>query len=176
MRALRLLAARLALLRFLHSAIPFIACVPALCSSLGIRTLLPMGQGLLGAVTLLPLPKARRQRDLPSSWATLFRICPVLRPRRNFYVRPFDVSVLPPHFQLQRLPQYNLAFEAQLHGFYDRCLRFTAMVTHSHARLASGCRPGFTGLDWLPTGSLRKVSASVRPPFPSFAWRDGNRG
>ncbi len=45
------------------------------------------------------------------------------------------------------------AIEAQSHGFYDRCLRFTAMVTHGHARLASGCWPGLTGLDWLPTGS-----------------------
>ena len=62
--------------------------------------------------------------------------------------------------------------EAQLHGFCDHYLRFTAMVTHGHARLASDCWPGFIGLDWLPTGSLRKVSAIPLPPFPSFAWRN----
>jgi hypothetical protein len=27
-------------------------------------------------------------------------------------------------------------------------------------------------LGWLPTGSLRKVSAYTHSPFPSFAWRD----
>ena len=62
--------------------------------------------------------------------------------------------------------------EAQLHGFCDHCLRFTAMVTHGRARLASDCWPSFIGLDWLPTGSLRKVSAIHHPPFPSFPWRD----
>jgi len=62
--------------------------------------------------------------------------------------------------------------EAQSHGFCDHCLRFTAMVTHGHARLVSDCWPSFVGLDWLPTGSLRKVSAYTHSPFPSFAWRN----
>ena len=40
------------------------------------------------------------------------------------------------------------------------------------ARLASGCWPGFAGWDWLPTGSLRKVSSSEHyPPFPDFVAR-----
>jgi hypothetical protein len=64
------------------------------------------------------------------------------------------------------------SFGAQSHGFCDRCLRFTAMVTQGRARLASDCGPGFVGMDWLPSGSLRKVSAYTHPPFPSFAWRD----
>jgi len=34
--------------------------------------------------------------------------------------------------------EYN-SFEALLHGFYDRYLRFTAVVTHGRARLASSC-------------------------------------
>src|SRR5271157_4623334 len=42
------------------------------------------------------------------------------------------------------------------------------MVTHGRARLASDCWPSFVGLDWLPTGSLRKVSALPHPPFPSL--------
>ena len=37
--------------------------------------------------------------------------------------------------------------EAQLHGFCDHCLRFTAMVTHDHARLVSDCWPSFIALD-----------------------------
>jgi len=64
------------------------------------------------------------------------------------------------------------SFGAQSHGFCDRCLRFTALVTQGRARLASDCGPGFVGMDWLPSGSLRKVSAYTHPPFPSFAWRD----
>jgi hypothetical protein len=46
---------------------------------------------------------------------------------------------------------------------------------HHHARLASGCRLGSTGWDWLPTGFQRKVSdlsPTPPPPFPSFAWRN----
>jgi hypothetical protein len=45
---------------------------------------------------------------------------------------------------------------------------------HHHARLASGCRLGSTGWDWLPKGFQRKVSKMVPtslPPSPGFAWR-----
>jgi hypothetical protein len=42
------------------------------------------------------------------------------------------------------------------------------------ARLASGCRLGSAGWDWLPTGLVRKVSVvrpTSLPPSPGFAWR-----
>jgi hypothetical protein len=49
-------------------------------------------------------------------------------------------------------------------------------LPHRDARLASGCWPGSTGWDWLPTRSLRKVlkvpSLHSSPPSPSFAWRN----
>ena len=40
--------------------------------------------------------------------------------------------------------------EAQLHGFRTRCLRFVVLVAHPHARLAPGCRSGFSGRDSHP--------------------------
>src|SRR5215471_1877933 len=55
------------------------------------------------------------------------------------------------------------------------CLRFAVRLATPHARLASGCWPGSTGWDWLPTRLQRKVSEVVvtsRPPFPSFSWRN----
>ena len=55
------------------------------------------------------------------------------------------------------------------------CLRFAVRLTPPHARLASGCWPGSTGRDWLPTRLQRKVSEVIvtsRPPFPSFSWRN----
>ena len=51
----------------------------------------------------------------------------------------------------------GLALGAQSHGLGTGCLRFAAVVTGRHARLASGCWPGSTGWDWLPTGFQREV-------------------
>ena len=63
----------------------------------------------------------------------------------------------PPQCQKRRLAAGS-TLEAQSHGFGTGCLRFVVWVTPPlHARLASGCRPGSTGWDWLPTGFLRKV-------------------
>jgi hypothetical protein len=47
----------------------------------------------------------------------------------------------------------NPYFGAQSHGFGTRCLRFVGWVAPAlHAKLASGCWPGFAGWAWLPTG------------------------
>jgi hypothetical protein len=63
----------------------------------------------------------------------------------------------PPSCQNRRLAAGS-NLEAQSHGFGTGCLRFVVWVTPPlHARLASGCRPGSTGWDWLPTGFLREV-------------------
>ena len=147
MKALRLLVVPLAWLRFLHSAIPFTACVPALCSSSGIRTLLPVGRGLALAVTPLPLLKARRQRDLPSSWATLPRICPVLRPRSDLRVRPLRRFGAVPAFPTTETPAIPVIFR----GSITRLLRSLSTL-HGHGRpwscktrfrlLAKLCRVG----------------------------------
>ena len=48
--------------------------------------------------------------------------------------------------------------EAQWHGLGTGCLRFARAITGQDTRLASGCWLGFTGWDWSPTESLRKVS------------------
>src|SRR5207253_10050930 len=57
--------------------------------------------------------------------------------------------------------------EAQSHGLGTGCLRFAVAITSPHARLASGCWLGFTGWDWLPTESLRKVLKCIRYIFSS---------
>jgi hypothetical protein len=48
--------------------------------------------------------------------------------------------------------------EAPSHGLSTGCLRFVRAIAGPDARLASGCWLGFTGWDWSPTESLRKVS------------------
>ena len=52
----------------------------------------------------------------------------------------------------------KLDFGAPEHGLHTRCLRFVTSVARSDARLTSGCWPGSTRWDWLPTGFPRKVS------------------
>jgi hypothetical protein len=63
-------------------------------------------------------------------------------------------------------------FEAQPHGSRARCLRFAGAVTHSHARLATGCSASLAGRDWLPAGLHHGVSSGhLLPPRPGLAWR-----
>ena len=78
---------------------------------------------------------------------------------------------LPPYSK-RRLPRRE-PFGAQSHGLHTRCLRSVTTVTRSHVRLASGCWPSFAGRDWLPAGSLCRVSEFVtsHPPCPGFSWR-----
>jgi hypothetical protein len=52
----------------------------------------------------------------------------------------------------------KLDLGARWHGLHTRCLRFIGPVTRSDARLTSGCGPGSTRWDWLPTGFRGKVS------------------
>ena len=56
-------------------------------------------------------------------------------------------------------------FGAQSPGLLTRCLRFAGGRPANDARLASGCWPGSTGWDWLPTGFQRKVSSCLLHPF-----------
>ncbi len=60
----------------------------------------------------------------------------------------------------QRLPRSE-HYGAPSHGPCTRCLRFAGRVTPTHARLASGCWPDSARRDWLPAGSLRKVSGLI---------------
>ena len=111
----------------------------------------------------------------PSSWGILVCLCHVLRSRRDRTHQAFavcrrgprsDKAEGSPRVGLSRLNStaWALAVYASQGG-----------LPHRHARLASGCWPGSTGWDWLPTGLLRKVSAmhSLHPsPFPKLAWRN----
>jgi hypothetical protein len=80
-----------------------------------------------------------------------------------------------PHWgHLHRLPALAIS-RGSMDGVDAGCLRFGVRLTRPHARLASGCWPGSTGRDWLPTRLQRKVSEVIvtsRPPFPSFSWRN----
>ena len=81
----------------------------------------------------------------------------------------------------------NLSFEAQSRGSRPRCLRFAAFLpalsrSYSHARLASGWWPTFTGRGSRPRKVPNEVSASSTwlPPHPSSATQatselDGSR-
>ena len=159
MKALRLLVARLAAFRFLHLAIPFITYVHPLCS-LGFQDVSTSGLGFPSSVTLLRLAKAWKQRDLPSSWATLFRICPALRPRRDFCVRPYDAQVLSPHSPTTRTPAFRyvswLNDTASAIAVYAS--RPWSPTVMQDSLLTAG--QALSDWIWIPTGLLRKVSST----------------
>jgi hypothetical protein len=115
--------------------------------------------------------KAWRQRDLPGSWMTLSRICPALRPRSGRCARPLRHLGAAPALVTTKAPTVS-SFEAQSHGFYGRCLRF-ALGSPLTRKARFWLLADSTRWDWLPTGSLQKVSAtSSLPPSPGSSWRD----
>ena len=86
----------------------------------------------------------------------------------------YGAPARPPRCPRRRLAAAN-ALGAQSHGLDTGCLRFVGCVAPPlHARLASGCRPGSTGWDWLPTGLLRKVlkvCSYIFASLPKLPWR-----
>jgi len=138
---------------------------------IGIRTPLPIGQGFLSLVTLIQLRRHGASEISQVPGQPLFA---------SALLSDLGGTSTSGHLMLRCYPRADNGEdsrsvgtnEAQSQGFCNHCLRFTAMVTHGHARLVSDCWPSFVGLDWLPTGSLRKVSAYTHSPFPSFAWRN----
>ena len=86
-------------------------------------------------------------QDLPGSRRTPLCICHVLRPRRDcIHPVAFDVSVLPPPFSQRRLSRYTLI--SRLNRTASTLAVYASWFCfHLHARLASGCRPDFTGSD-----------------------------
>ena len=108
---------------------------------------------------------------LPSSQGTPMCLCPALRPRPDQRTpRHCGVSVLPPLTKRRRLRRL-ISFEAQLHGFSTRCLRFMppslATMQNSLPGVAS-----LSGWDFsLPTEFHWRVSLSL-PLSQGLPWRD----
>ena len=101
----------------------------------------------------------RRRRGLPGSWRTLV----------NVPCSPTPAGPRAPgHCGAAARPSVPMTTSAPANFFIsglNRTARSLAVyasqpgLPRHHARLASGCRPGSAGRDWLPAGSHRKVSA-----------------
>ena len=136
----------------------------------------PGGQGLCGMAIPTPCLVEAESQGVPSSWGVLVCLCRVLRPRRDRTHQAVAVCRRGPRSaKTEGSPRVGLS------GLSSTAWALAVYASqgglpHRHARLASGCGPGSTGWDWLPTGLLRKVSAmySLHPSsFPKFAWRNG---
>jgi hypothetical protein len=122
---------------------------------MGIRTPSPIGQGFLYLVTLIQLRRHGVSEISQVPGRPLFA---------SALLSDLGGTSASGHLTLWCYPRKNNCEdsrgvgtnEAQLHGFCDHYLRFTAMVTHGHARLASDCWPSFIGLDWLPQGRYER--------------------
>ncbi len=67
-------------------------------------------------------------------------------------------------------------FEAQLHGFQTRCLRFVTFVTSCNARLASGRWSNITGRAFQPQGHYQRFQIHIMLiiPLRQASWRNPN--
>src|SRR5713226_10115576 len=124
------------------------------------RTLSLPARGFDTPVTLV-LVHARRRQGLAGSWGTPLCACLALRPRWDFSARPLR-RVSTAFRNLNNVGSHDkLAFEAQSHGLFTRCLRFVASVATDGARLASGCWPALPGGIGYPLGSSAEFQSSL---------------
>ena len=128
------------------------------------------GPGGLGCrVPPVRLPR-RRRPGLPRSRGTLLRPCPALRPRptrrrqalRRHGMAPANTTTKAPAIELSGLHVTASALA---------CPGLTGRLPGTRAGFASGGWPSPAGWDWLPTGSLRKVSECYLISSPSPAPR-----
>jgi hypothetical protein len=131
---------------------------------------------LINQLTLI-LVHARRRQGLAGSWGTPLCACRALRPRRDLRARP-SRRIGAAFRNLNNVGSRNkLAFEAQSHGLFTRCLRFAARVTPWRHKtrfrlLARLCR---AGLDTrrVPPQSFRVLYISS--PLPRLDLSHLNR-
>jgi len=92
-----------------------------------------------------------KRLGLPRSWRTRCADALFFDPGRIVRTRPFRCDDAAPARTKTKAPTKPIsglnhtAWALAVYASQDRSL-------HHHARLASGCRPGSTGRDWLPAG------------------------
>src|SRR5213592_1070464 len=72
-----------------------------------------------------------------------------------------DISTPPPTFERRRLTTNNSISRLDPAASARAVYASPRESPHADARLASGCRLGSTGWDWLPTEFDRKVSSDA---------------
>jgi hypothetical protein len=173
MRALRLLAARLAALRCLRPAIPFAACVHPFAPPV-LRTLRTRGQGLFSR-----FPSGFKGMETTRSPRFLDDPLPPL---------PCSSTPVGPMCQATTAPRYcpRDSDHEGPSGYSLSRLNHTASTVAAYAsrlgrparaRLASGCRPALPGGIGYPQGHYRRFPSvtSLLPPSPGLSWRDAVR-
>ena len=124
-----------------------------------------------------PVPPAgvlpRRWRGLPGSWGTPRWTCPVLRPRRDRGRQASCGAATRPSVAFKTSAPASF-FISGLNGA-ARSLAVYASQPGSprhHARLASGCRPGFAGRGSLPRRvPTRGFRVTIASSSPKLSWR-----
>jgi len=81
-----------------------------------------------------------------------------LTPAGPLYSATAALRVLSSAFTTTSTPAITEHFEAHSHGPHIRCLRFAGWVTPPPRKTRFRRLASLTGRDWLPAGSLRKVS------------------
>jgi len=128
-------------------------------------------------VGLLPCSHHERKRqDLPGSWAILMCLCRALRPRQDRKHLALDgAPMLPPLCQRRRLPRVVLSrlnHTASALAVYASP-RPSRDGTQDSLPAAGYALPGGIGYPQDCDERFPKTTASLLPPFPSLAWRNG---
>ena len=111
------------------------------------------GPGAFGSGSPTPVFPDGRPQGLSGSWGTPLCLCPVLRPRQDRSVRPYDVYGVAPVYG-----DNKGSHDEALSGLHSRAWALAVYASplgspQDDARLASGCLASFPGGIGYPQGS-----------------------
>jgi hypothetical protein len=86
--------------------------------------------------------------------------CHALRPRQALGELPPHTKISPSAIGTASAPALH-SFGAQSHGLQTPCVRFAGWVAPPPRNTRFRLLAHLAGLDWLPAGSLRKVSRTI---------------
>jgi hypothetical protein len=123
------------------------------------------GPGAFGSGSPTPVFADRGTQGLSGSWGTPVCLCPVLRPRQDRSVRPYDACGMAPVCDND-----EGSHDEALSGLYSRASARAVYASplgspQDDARLASGCLASFPGGIGYPQGSYERFPVCFLHPF-----------
>jgi hypothetical protein len=137
---------------------------PCACLRLSLRPDAGRGPGAFGSGSSAPAFSDGRPQGLSGSWGTPMCLCPVLGPRRDCSVRPYDVCSMAPVNGKTKAPTIRPISGLDSRAWARAVYASSLGSPQDDARLASGCLASFPGGIGYPQGSNERFPVCFLHP------------